>query len=89
MEVLYAILAWTVFGLIAGAVARLLVPGRQAIGLLATIGLGILGSYVGGGIVWAVTGDAMQPAGWIMSIVGAVIVLFVAEKFMGRRRVGT
>lgn len=85
METLYAILAWAVFGLIAGAVARLLVPGRQPIGLLATICLGIVGSLIGGGIAWAFTGDPMQPAGWIMSILGAVIVLAVAVTMQGRR----
>src|SRR5690606_18121477 len=88
MDVLLAIISWAVFGLIAGAIARLLVPGRQPIGMLATVGLGIVGSVVGGGIVWAVTGDPMQPAGWIMSIIGAVIVLAIAVKMQGRRRVG-
>lgn len=85
METLYAILAWMVFGLIAGAIARLLVPGRQPIGLLATMGLGIIGSVVGGGITWLVTSDPMQPAGWIMSIVGAVVVLFIAVKTQSRK----
>ena len=89
MDLLLTVLSWALFGLIAGAVARLLVPGRQPIGILATVGLGIVGSLLGGGIVWAVTGDAMQPAGWIMSIVGAVIVLAIAVKMQGRRRVGT
>jgi uncharacterized membrane protein YeaQ/YmgE (transglycosylase-associated protein family) len=88
MDVLFAIVGWALFGLIAGAIARLLVPGRQPIGMLATMGLGILGSIVGGGIVWAVTGDPLQPAGWIMSIIGAVIVLAIAVKMQGRRRVG-
>lgn len=80
MTTLYAILIWMAFGLIAGAIARLLVPGRQPIGLLATMALGIIGSLVGGGLTWLVTGDAMQPAGWIMSIIGAVIVLLIAVK---------
>jgi uncharacterized membrane protein YeaQ/YmgE (transglycosylase-associated protein family) len=88
MDTLYAILVWMVFGVIAGAIARLLVPGRQAIGLLATMCLGIVGSIVGGGLTWLVTGDPMAPAGWIMSIVGAVIVLLIAVK-TGSRRVTT
>lgn len=85
MEILYAILAWAVFGLIAGAVARLLVPGRQPIGLLGTMFLGVIGSIVGGGITWLITRDPMQPAGWIMSIVGAVIVLLIAVKTGSKR----
>ncbi|MCA9070325.1 MAG: GlsB/YeaQ/YmgE family stress response membrane protein [Planctomycetaceae bacterium] len=88
MDVLYAILAWAVFGLISGAVARLLVPGRQPIGLLATMFLGVVGSIVGGGLTWLVTGEPMQPAGWIMSIVGAVVVLLIAVKTGSKRFVG-
>lgn len=85
MEVLYAVLIWAVFGLIAGAIARLLVPGRQPIGLLGTIALGIVGSLVGGGLTWLFTRDPMQPAGWIMSIIGAVIVLLIAVKTGSRQ----
>jgi len=85
MTTLYAILTWMVFGLIAGAIARLLVPGRQTIGLVATMCLGVVGSVVGGGITWLVTGDPMQPAGWIMSIVGAIVVLLIAVKTRSRQ----
>jgi uncharacterized membrane protein YeaQ/YmgE (transglycosylase-associated protein family) len=80
-----AILGWMVFGVIAGGVARLLVPGRQAMGMFATMLLGVVGSVVGGGITWLVTGDPMQPAGWIMSILGAVIVLVIALKTQSRQ----
>lgn len=85
METLTAIVSWVVFGLVAGAIARFLVPGRQAIGLLGTMVLGIVGSLVGGGLTWLFTRDPMEPAGWIMSILGAVIVLAIAMKF-GRRQ---
>lgn len=85
METFVALLSWMAFGLVAGAVARLLVPGRQAIGLLGTMVLGIIGSVIGGGLTWLVTRDPMEPAGWIMSILGAVVVLAIATKF-GRRQ---
>jgi uncharacterized membrane protein YeaQ/YmgE (transglycosylase-associated protein family) len=85
METLIAILSWMAFGLVAGAIARFLVPGRQAIGLLGTIVLGIVGSLVGGGLTWLFTRDPMEPAGWIMSILGAVVVLAIAMRF-GRRQ---
>jgi uncharacterized membrane protein YeaQ/YmgE (transglycosylase-associated protein family) len=82
MELLWAIIGWCLFGLVAGAIARLLVPGRQAMGILMTIVLGIVGSLVGGfiGYMFMGGGDPLQPSGWIMSIIGAVIVLglFVA-----------
>lgn len=85
METVWVILSWMVFGLIAGAIARFLVPGRQAMGLLATMIIGVIGSLIGGGLTWLFTRDPMEPAGWIMSIVGAVILLVIAEKAGTRR----
>jgi uncharacterized membrane protein YeaQ/YmgE (transglycosylase-associated protein family) len=80
MSTIGAILGWIVFGLIAGAIARLLVPGRQPMGLLMTMLLGIVGSLAGGLISWAFMGGPGQPfapSGWIMSIIGAVLVLWI------------
>src|SRR5712671_1511867 len=57
------ILGWIVFGLIAGAIARLLMPGRQPMGIILTIVLGIVGSFVGGAIGNAFNGGSlMDPA---------------------------
>jgi uncharacterized membrane protein YeaQ/YmgE (transglycosylase-associated protein family) len=92
MEILSSIIVWAVFGLIVGALARALYPGRQAMGLGATMVLGIVGSLVGGFIAWAVAGGpARGPfdgAGWIMSIVGALIVVWgvLAASNQGRPR---
>ena len=83
------IIAWVVFGFIVGAIGRLLVPGRDPMGWLATIALGIVGSVVGGLIAYALrlgTGD-YSPGGWIMSIVGAVIALLLYYQLAGRRRI--
>jgi len=80
MGTLTSIIGWILFGLIAGAIARLLVPGRQPMGLLMTIVLGIVGSLAGGLVSWLFTGgpeEGFQPAGWIMSILGAILVLSV------------
>jgi len=74
------IIGWCVFGLIVGLIARFLMPGRQHMGLLLTMVLGIVGSFAGGFIASIFSGGshvAMNPAGWIMSIVGALVVLFV------------
>jgi len=86
---LMSILGWIVFGLIAGLIARLLVPGRDPMGWLATIALGIVGSVVGGFIAYALKlgTDPYAPAGWILSILGAVFTLVVYHWSTGVRRV--
>jgi uncharacterized membrane protein YeaQ/YmgE (transglycosylase-associated protein family) len=77
MELVMAIIGWCLFGLVAGAIARLLIPGRQSMGIILTMVLGIVGSLVGGFVGYILTGggDPYQPSGWIMSIIGAVVVL--------------
>lgn len=81
MELIGTIIGWAVFGLIIGAIARLLYPGDQTMSIWMTMVLGIVGSLVGGFISWAIWGapgdSAFQGAGWIMSIVGALIVVWV------------
>ena len=84
-----------VVGLIAGAVARLLVPGRDPIGILGTILLGIAGSFVGGFVWNLIEYHRFAPhhyhmAGIIGSIIGAIIVLLLLRATgseRGRRRV--
>jgi len=76
------ILTIIVVGAIAGFLARLLVPGRQDLSVLATIVLGIVGSFVGGLLGYLLfhkdAGDGfLQPAGIIGSIIGAVIALLI------------
>lgn len=84
---LFAILSWIVFGLVVGAIARLLVPGPQSMGLLATMLLGIAGSFLGGFAVYLIAGgDAIQGAGWIASIVGAVVLVLIGQ-YSQRRRI--
>ena len=81
-----------IVGLIAGAVARLLVPGKDAIGIPGTIVLGIVGSFIGGFLGYAIfhkdkADGFFQPAGLIGSIIGAVIALLLYRFFSGRRSV--
>ncbi len=76
------IVSLLVIGLIAGALARLVVPGRQSMSIPATILLGIVGSFLGGFLGYVLFGrDAaggfLQPAGLLGSIIGAILVLFI------------
>jgi uncharacterized membrane protein YeaQ/YmgE (transglycosylase-associated protein family) len=84
------ILFLLVIGLVAGFVARALVPGRDPMGVPGTIALGIVGSFVGGFLGWALFGKdlangAIQASGVIGSIIGAVIALVVYRAATGRR----
>jgi uncharacterized membrane protein YeaQ/YmgE (transglycosylase-associated protein family) len=81
------ILAWILFGLVIGIIAKLLMPGRDPGGFIVTILLGIAGALLGGFI-----GRTMgfygpnEGAGWLMSILGA-IVLLALYRMVARRRV--
>jgi uncharacterized membrane protein YeaQ/YmgE (transglycosylase-associated protein family) len=84
---MFGILGWILFGLVVGIIAKLLMPGRDPGGFVITILLGIVGSVLGGWI-----GRALgfygpgEYGGWIMSILGAVLLLFLYRVFAGRRR---
>jgi uncharacterized membrane protein YeaQ/YmgE (transglycosylase-associated protein family) len=93
--VLWFIISLLVIGLIAGFVARLLVPGPDPMSVLGTLLLGIAGSFVGGFLGYLIFGadvedGALQASGIIGSIIGAVIVLLVyrfATHRSGRARI--
>jgi uncharacterized membrane protein YeaQ/YmgE (transglycosylase-associated protein family) len=81
------ILSWILFGLVVGVIAKLLMPGRDPGGFIVTILLGIAGALIGGFIGRAMgLYQANEGAGWIMSILGA-IVLLALYRMMVRRRV--
>jgi uncharacterized membrane protein YeaQ/YmgE (transglycosylase-associated protein family) len=86
------IISLIVIGLIAGALARLLVPGKQHMSILATIVLGIVGSFVGGFLGYLIfhkdsQDGFFQPSGIIGSVIGAIVVLLVWER-VGEHRGG-
>ena len=84
-----AILSWIVFGLVVGVIAKLLMPGKDPGGFIVTMLLGIAGSLIGGFIGRAFTGNTggeSSGAGYIMSIVGAILLLAI-YRMMARRRV--
>jgi uncharacterized membrane protein YeaQ/YmgE (transglycosylase-associated protein family) len=81
------ILSWILFGLVVGVIAKLLMPGRDPGGFIVTILLGIAGAMIAGflgqAMGWYGEGDS---AGWIMSILGAILLL-VLYRLVARRRV--
>ena len=82
------LLGWAIFGLIIGALAKLVMPGKDPGGIIVTMLIGIVGAVVAGYI-----GQAMglytegQPAGWIMSFLGAILLLFI-YRMATRKTVG-
>jgi uncharacterized membrane protein YeaQ/YmgE (transglycosylase-associated protein family) len=91
---MWSLLCWIATGLVVGLIARAIIPGRQSMGLALTIGLGIVGAFVGGLIsmafwpTWANDPDVnrMWP-GWLMSILGGVVVLGLYVAATNRRGV--
>ncbi|PZS05959.1 MAG: GlsB/YeaQ/YmgE family stress response membrane protein [Pseudonocardiales bacterium] len=86
------IITLIVVGLIAGALARLLVPGKDPMGIGATILLGIVGSFVGGFLGYVLfhkdkTSGFIQLSGLFGSVIGAIIVLLAYRAFARRKKV--
>jgi uncharacterized membrane protein YeaQ/YmgE (transglycosylase-associated protein family) len=85
-----AIIGWIIFGVIAGAIAKLLMPGKDPGGFFVTMLLGIAGALVGGFIgraIWGSTGvNDWSIGSFALAIGGAVILLWIYRVVVGRRR---
>jgi uncharacterized membrane protein YeaQ/YmgE (transglycosylase-associated protein family) len=84
---MFGVIGWIIFGLIVGAIAKLLMPGRDPGGIIVTMALGIagalLGGFVGRALGWY---SENEPAGFLMSLVGAVLLLWIYRMMVGRRQ---
>jgi uncharacterized membrane protein YeaQ/YmgE (transglycosylase-associated protein family) len=80
------VLGWILFGLIVGVLAKLIMPGRDPGGFLVTIAIGIVGALIGG-LIGRALGfyGPQQGAGWLMSIVGAIVLLWIYRVIAGKR----
>jgi len=88
---MFALISWIVFGLIVGALARLVLSGSDPMSWLATLLLGVAGSIVGGFIASLVFGagaGGFQPGGFFFSLLGAILLLLVARKIRGTTAAG-
>ncbi len=77
---------WLIIGLIAGALARLIMPGKDPMGVLATVLLGIVGSVIGGlvaGLIWR-SDNSLHPGGLFLSVVGAILALWAWRMIRSR-----
>ena len=83
------ILAWIVLGLVAGAIAKLLMPGRDPGGWIVTMFIGIVGAFVGGFVgraLWGSTGvDGVNLGSIGLAVLGSVVLLALYRLFVGRR----
>jgi len=81
-----SILYWAVFGLIVGAIAKFVMPGKDPGGIIVTMAIGVAGAliagFVGQAIGWYGPG---QSAGYITSILGAVVLLFLYRQFFAKK----
>jgi uncharacterized membrane protein YeaQ/YmgE (transglycosylase-associated protein family) len=81
------IIGWILFGLVVGIVGKLLMPGRDPGGFILTILLGIAGALLGGFV-----GQSLglyregEPAGFLMAVVGSIVLLLIYRLFLGSRR---
>lgn len=87
------LIGWVVCGLIVGLIARMIVPGRQSMGLLLTTVMGIAGALVGGFLYSMIWGRADGPGstqdnwyGWLVSILGASLLVWLSTKMTSRTR---
>jgi uncharacterized membrane protein YeaQ/YmgE (transglycosylase-associated protein family) len=81
-------IGFLVAGLVIGALARLIKPGRQNLGILATLGLGLVGSLIGGSIAqFFGTGSIweLNVIGFVLAVVAAVLLIGVAESIAPKR----
>jgi uncharacterized membrane protein YeaQ/YmgE (transglycosylase-associated protein family) len=79
---MFSLIGWIIFGAVVGVIARFLMPGRDPMGWIMTIMLGIAGSVLGGLLLgFLIGGRTTDPAGWIGSILGAVLLLWLYRRF--------
>lgn len=81
-----SVIGWILFGLVVGIVGKLLMPGRDPGGFILTILLGVAGALLGGFV-----GQALgfyregEPAGFLMAVLGSILLLLLYRMFVGRR----
>jgi uncharacterized membrane protein YeaQ/YmgE (transglycosylase-associated protein family) len=83
MDWLIYLITLAIFGLVVGAFARLALPGKDPMSLFATMALGLAGSLIGGILLYVISGGRYYGAGWFVSLVCAVGILYVIRRRRG------
>ena len=83
MDWLLYLITLAIFGLIVGAFARLALPGKDPLSLLQTMLVGIAGSFIGGVVVYLITGGRYYGAGWFVSLVFATLIVYAIRRSRG------
>jgi len=88
VNAMFGVLGWMLFGLIVGALAKLVMPGRDPGGIIVTMLIGIVGALIGGwlgrAVGWYGPNDG---AGYLVSILGAILLLWIYRMVVARRTV--
>lgn len=82
---MFELIGWIVFGLVVGALAKLIMPGKDPGGIIVTAILGMVGSLLGTFIGRALFSGPNYRAGWIMSILGTILILAIYRVIVARR----
>ena len=77
------LISLAIFGLIVGAFARLALPGKDPLSLLQTMLVGIAGSFIGGVVVYLITGGRYYGAGWLVSLAFATLIVYAIRRSRG------
>jgi uncharacterized membrane protein YeaQ/YmgE (transglycosylase-associated protein family) len=78
---MFTLLSWVVFGLIAGSIAEYLFPLKNKTGRWQTVCVGMAGSVLGGAAESILNGDGYRPAGFLISVVGAIACIWIWQQF--------
>jgi uncharacterized membrane protein YeaQ/YmgE (transglycosylase-associated protein family) len=80
------IIGWMLYGVVVGCLAKALHPGDDPNGLLPTIGIGVAGSFIGGGLSWllGMGSHPFAPAGIIMGVVGGIVFCYVYRRWLSK-----
>lgn len=86
------LISWAIFGLVAGAVAKLIMPGSDPGGCIVTMLIGVAGALLGGWLggelgIYEAQAEAWSWEGFITAVIGALLLLLVYRMFTGRRTV--